>query len=159
MSETENWDERNALLDHLERRRGALDAALWQAPALTIAAQAFLLRVLTDPSLDPIAGGFILAAGVVASWAAVRSLLRGRAREVWYSDAIAHYLETFGLPDTRPSPSLPRKAIDREGFWHCLDRALQIRSEQWRTPTYFWWSAALLLFALADILAFFLTAF
>src|SRR5829696_1959724 len=48
-----NWSERNAILDHLDRRRIGVEQAMWQAPALTVAAQAFLLRVLTDRSAVP----------------------------------------------------------------------------------------------------------
>ena len=159
MAKPKTWNEKYALLDLLESRRGGLDATLWQAPALTIAAQAFLLSVLTDPSLDPIAEGFILAAGVFASWAAVRSLIRGRAREVRYSDALAFYAEKFGLPELRPVDALPRKPIDRKGSWHQFDLLLQARSDEWRTPAYVWWSAALILFAVSDILAYVFTAF
>jgi hypothetical protein len=49
------WTQRErdtALLDHLERRRNAHDQAMWQAPALTIAGQAFLLRVNADEGLE-----------------------------------------------------------------------------------------------------------
>jgi hypothetical protein len=48
----------------LERRRHAYDQAMWQAPALTIAGQAFLLRILADEGSS---GGraVVLLAGVV----------------------------------------------------------------------------------------------
>jgi hypothetical protein len=46
-----------------EGRRNAHDVAMWQAPALTIAAQAFLLSVLTDPGLSDATRAFVLAAG------------------------------------------------------------------------------------------------
>jgi hypothetical protein len=65
---------------------------MWQGPALTIAAQAFLLRVLTDRSIGCGARAVILTAGVLASLAAIASLLRLRAREVRYSEEIAALL-------------------------------------------------------------------
>jgi hypothetical protein len=56
--------ERDAvLLDQLERRRHAHDQAQWQAPALTIAGQAFLLQVLADEGLDCVARGSCLRPG------------------------------------------------------------------------------------------------
>jgi hypothetical protein len=82
--------ERSAMLDHLDRRRLGIEQAMWQAPAPTVAAQAFLLFVLADRSVDPLARGFILVAGIMASAAALLSPIRQRSREVLYSDAIAH---------------------------------------------------------------------
>ena len=75
-------DERLAtFLDLLERRRQSLDQSMWQAPALTIAGQAFLLRVLTDENVVLGARLLMLFAGVMASLAALLSLMRlGRAR-------------------------------------------------------------------------------
>jgi len=148
--------ERNAILDHLEQRRAGLDVAMWQAPALTFAAQAFLLQVLTNENVHWVARIFILAAGVASSVAALASLIRGRAREVLYSDALASYFEAFGLPDTRPA-RLPRKPLEREGKWHDRDARIQAWSERRPVPMYLLWSAALALFAVADVVAFALT--
>ena len=48
---TTERDSEEILLDHLESRRGELAEAQWHAPGLVIAAQAFLLQVLTDASV------------------------------------------------------------------------------------------------------------
>jgi len=64
------------LLDHRERRRGGLEQAQWNAPALTIAAQAFLLPVLTNQNISSAARAVILAAGIAAVLAALASLWR-----------------------------------------------------------------------------------
>jgi hypothetical protein len=127
---------------------------MWHAPTLTIAAQAFLLIVLTDASVDGRARAGILVAGVVATAAALLSLLRLRAREVQYSGVIAHYFMTVGLPDPRSTNALPREAFG--GHVGRLDRWLQLRARQ-VGPVYLWWASALLLFAAADVLALALT--
>jgi hypothetical protein len=100
--------ERDAvLLDQLERRRHAHDQAQWQAPALTIAGQAFLLQVLADEGLDCVARGFVLAAGLLATIAAFFSLFLLRGREEEYSRRIERVAKRIGIPD--PNPPKPRK--------------------------------------------------
>jgi hypothetical protein len=101
--------------------------------------------------------GFILAAGVAASVAAFASLIRSHAREIRYSDAIASYFDAFGLPDPRPD-ALPRKPLRRETTRsRRFDGWLQGWAESWTLATYLLWAAALLLFALADVVAYVLT--
>jgi hypothetical protein len=91
---------RLALLDHLERRRAGHDAAMWQAPGLTIAAQAFLLQVLANHDTPLDARRWVLRAGVVMLIAAALALFLNRDREVRYSKAIQAY--SSGLfPDMR----------------------------------------------------------
>jgi hypothetical protein len=130
---------------------------MWQAPALTIAAQAFLLQVLTNRSIDGGARALILAAGAIAGIAAVLSLLRLREREVRYSDAIAHYAYTAGIPEFRPD-RLPRRSLERQGRSARFDRWLQ-RIVGWCgwPGVYLVWVLALVLFVVADIVAFLLT--
>jgi hypothetical protein len=152
------WTKRESaelMLGVLETRRGAFDQAMWHAPALTIAAQAFLLIVLTDRSVDGWARAGILVAGVVATTAAVLSLLRLRAREVQYSKAIAYFFDSFGLPDPRIPDKLPQKEyVERTSR---LDQWLQRWARKRDAPVYLWWALALLLFVLADTLALLLT--
>ncbi len=129
---------------------------MWQAPALTIAAQAFLLSVLTDRGVSWCARLFILIGGLAAIWAALASLVRLRSREVLYSDAIAYEFDRRGLDDPRPD-NLERKALERKGRWHKVDRSVQTWAGRWTMPIYLVWVIALLLFALADVMAFLLT--
>jgi hypothetical protein len=91
------------MLDHLDRRRLGIEQAMWQAPALTVAAQAFLLFVLTDRSVDPLARGFILVAGIMASAAALLSLIRQRSREVLYTATRSHTTSRSSGSRTRAS--------------------------------------------------------
>jgi hypothetical protein len=142
------------LLDHLERRRSVLEQAMWQAPTLTIAAQAFLLFVLAGSAIDATARKVVLVAGIAACFAAVISLLRLHEREVRYSEAIAHYLNTLGIADPRPD-ALPRRSLRRRGFWSWFDGGLRaLGGWSWLPPIHVAWIAALLLFIAADVLAY-----
>jgi hypothetical protein len=143
---------RELLLDHLERRRGGIEQAQWQAPALTVAAQAFLLPVLTNRDIDGWARFVILLAGVVAVLAALASLLRLRSREIFFSEVFAYYSDEL-MPDIRASSEVPRKAPRSANG---LDKHLQRWSDHFGPP-YLAWCIALLLFAAADVVAFALT--
>jgi hypothetical protein len=118
-----------ALLDQLERRRHAYDQAMWQAPALTIAGQAFLLRVLADEGLEWWARAVVLAAGMLATLAAAVGLVQLRRREVDYSRRITALCAHVGLGDPTPR----RKA---------------------RFPVLNWWVFALVAFGAADAVVF-----
>jgi len=141
---------RETLLDHLERRRSGLEQAQWNAPALTVAAQAFLLPVLTNRGIDGWGRFVILLAGVAAVAEALFSLLRLRSREVWFSEVFAHYSDKF-MPDIRASRDLPRKPPERPPLW--LDSRLQKWGDR-LGPPYFAWALALTLFFAADIVAY-----
>jgi hypothetical protein len=139
-------------LDHLERRRGELAVAQWQAPTLTIAAQAFLLQVLTDE--EAAARGWILAAGIAACIAAMVALLRLRQREILYSDAIAHYGGGLGMADPRPS-ELHRRPLRRRGPAAWLDRkAGTLAGWKYWPDLYWFWIVTLCLFIVADVFAY-----
>jgi hypothetical protein len=101
------WTQRErdaALLDQLERRRYAHDQAQWQAPALTIAGQAFLLRVLADEGLEWWARAFVLGAGLLATFAAGYSLVKLRQREVEYAKRITALSVRLVREDLNPVP-------------------------------------------------------
>jgi hypothetical protein len=139
-------------LAHLESRRSSADQGMWQAPTLTIAAQAFLLVVLTDGSVGRTAGGAILVAGIVACVAAILSLARLRAREILFSEAIAAACDKAGLPDPRPF-AVPRKPAPRKPG--PFDRVVRALGSSEHLPTvYQIWILALLLFVVADIVAY-----
>ena len=93
-------------IEHLERRRASIDQSMWQAPTLTIAAQAFLLTVLASPNLETCARVAVLLAGVVAVGGAVRSLLRQRWLEVHFSNEIARRMKELQIDDVNP-PEAP----------------------------------------------------
>lgn len=129
---------------------------MWQAPALTIAAQAFLLQVIADDSLDWWARLMVLLGGLAAIGTAIFALFRLRAREVQYAEAFAYYAAKPGLPDIRPAalseipgPDVEPTRAQRIDAW-TRDRAVSSRLP----PGHFFWALALLLLALADVAVF-----
>jgi hypothetical protein len=148
-------DRAATFLGQLESRRSSIDQAMWQAPALTIAAQAFLLTVLTDSNVDDRARAWMLVAGVAACVAAILSLVRLRAREIEYSEAIAAACDKVGLPAPWPF-GLDRKPAEHKAGR--VDRAVRSLGAWQRLPTvYLFWIAALMLFVVADVVAYYVT--
>lgn len=98
-------------LGQLEQRRGENDRAMWLAPVITMAAQAFLLQILSDQSIPRGARLAVLVAGAVATLAACWTVLRGHAREVLYSETIHALSRKLGLDDVRPG----NQELTREG--------------------------------------------
>jgi hypothetical protein len=148
----DDWTEsERVFLDHLERRRGELAIAQWQAPGLTIAAQAFLLQVLANTDIDASARKWVLWAGITASIAALAALLRLRQREVKYSDAIAHYGAKGGMRDPRLQ-GFKGDALKRWDPFSLLDRLLRwVAGWSFLPGIHFFWVAALILFIFADV--------
>ena len=108
-------------------------------------AQAFLLTVLTNEDIASYARLVILIAGVLATLAAVTSMLRLRAREEHYSEAIAFYARKYGIKDPRPF------TLKRDKPANGLLRA----ANGWAwPPIHYSWTLALLAFVAADIVAF-----
>jgi hypothetical protein len=144
-------------LDLLENRRVAADQSMWQAPALTIAGQAFLLSVLTDETVgSTLVRTFVFAAGAAAAFAALAALFRLRAREVLYSEAIGKYCDHLGIADPRPRSLQQRfgeAALEGGGT---AEKWLRIQAgRRWVFQhVYLLWALALLLFIAADSLAF-----
>jgi hypothetical protein len=156
-SRRSEWTKREreaVFVEHLERRRGELAAAQWQAPGLTIAAQAFLLQILSNDDVATRARWWILVAGVVATLAALFSLLRLRQREDMYSDAIAFYVGTILSKDPRPGDHLPAAKLPRKGFWAWVHRGVRwVGGDRGYPGLQLWWGAALVLFIVADFVA------
>jgi hypothetical protein len=153
----EDWTERDrdtVFLDHLESRRGELAVAGWQAPTLTMAAQAFLLTVLTDETVPTSARIVILAAGITATVAAILALLRLRSREELYSEALTEYgARLAGMRDTRPF-ELERKPVSSEYQRSKFHRWVMAAAGSTKWPSiHLTWSFALFLFVIADVVA------
>ena len=137
-------------IEQLEQRRDDSARVMWLAPTLTIAAQAFLLQTLANSALSGFARVIVLLAGLAASFSALWTLVRARAREVQYSERIRECLEVLGLPRVDPAsfgeikPKTAR-ALDR--------RVIRFGAHRdW--PAFFFWGAALLLFMAADLAVF-----
>jgi hypothetical protein len=151
---TKDPDRVEMLLGLLEARRASFDQSMWQAPTLTIAAQAFLLAVLTDDTIDDTARLWVLFAGVAACFAAILALIRLRAREVLHAEVIAYVLDKAALPDPRPHNLEPyRKESDRKP--RLVDGMLRALGNWDHFPTvYIGWIIALVLFGIADVVAY-----
>lgn len=153
-------------LGQLESRRTSIDQAMWQGPTLTIAAQAFLLTVLTDKDVADDARFWILVAGAAACIAAILSLVRLRAREVLYSEAIAFVCEDAGIPapwpfglQTKSVRSERQRPFNKWPFVRPEDRIVRSVGGFKLLPTvYLFWIAALVLFVVADVIAYRATA-
>jgi hypothetical protein len=141
----------------LEQRRGENDRAMWLAPVITMAAQAFLLQIISNQGVPCLARLSVLLAGIAATLAACWTVARAHAREVQYSEEIWRYSEALGLPDVRPSALKSDLTLD-DGGWRRLDRWLvhHAKRQSWPIP-YMAWTLALLLFVVADLVVFFAT--
>jgi hypothetical protein len=134
------------------------DASMWQAPVLTVAAQAFLLQVLSDQTIDWWARLVLLLAGLLPILAAAFTLVRGHSREVQFTEAVEVHLERLGLPSLLPDhlPELPKEP-ERHRV-ESLDRRLVEVSRHRRWPrAYQLWLAALIVFVPADVVVFLAT--
>jgi hypothetical protein len=142
-------------LKQLEQRRVNNDRAMWLAPVITMAAQAFLLQVISDPKVG-FGGRFaVLTAGIAATLAAIWTIVRGRSREVLYSEAIQEQAVALGLDDVRPA-ALKRPPRLGGLSWQSLDRRLALAADSGRWPiAYMVWTIALLCFIVADLAMFF----
>jgi hypothetical protein len=121
------WAKKVALIEHMDRRRVALDQVLWQAPAIIVAAQAFLLPVLAREGIAIPARVLILVAGVAASVTGIVGVKRQRKQELFFNDRIWGLFSAEGL-------EVPR-----------------LRKH--RVPIFKLWIATLAAFIVADVLA------
>jgi hypothetical protein len=119
----------------LEGRRLDLSSSMWQVPTLTVAAQAFLLQVLSNDDVGWSVALPIALAGAMASFAAGVSLLQQRSAERLHSREIARLAMSLGLGDPR------RKALlEKEG-----------KSDAWwQVPAIWLWLTTLAVFVIAD---------
>jgi hypothetical protein len=129
-------DERALLL--LEGRRLAYDAAMWQAPTLVLIVQGFLLAVLTNSGVRFTVAVFVALAGVAALLVAGLALWQLHDREHHFSERVTAH--AIGLTLGDPTRHHERRCC------HLLE---------W--PAWVLWEAVLGLFAVADVLALFLT--
>jgi len=94
------WERHKLRLTVLEGRRAAADGFMWQAPVLTLAVQAFLLRILATES-DAVIATAIAAAGVLATITATLALFILHDREVGFGQRIEEEAEALGLGSLR----------------------------------------------------------
>lgn len=143
----------------LEQQRQDNSRAMWLAPVLTMTAQAFLLQTLSRGGICAAARGAVLAAGLLATIAALWTLLRSRSREVLFSEAIAAELDRAGIPDVRPKALMEAGCLpetDGKSGVAKLDAQIAVWAgdELW-LRAYVLWGVTLLAFMVADVAIFF----
>ena len=124
----------------LEGRRLDLSSSMWQVPTLTVAAQAFLLQVLSNDDIGWSVAVPVALAGALASIAAGVSLLRQWSGERLHSKEIARLAMSLGQGDPRRKALLEKEG--KEDAW-------------WRVPAIWLWLTTLAVFAIADGFALF----
>jgi hypothetical protein len=138
MADTAQRDRAAMLLPVLEGRRLATDNSMWQAPTLTLVAQAFLLGVLTDRNVGWAVGSAVAVAGVLALATAMLALWLLHDRERHFAERVKDQAVELGLGD-------PNRATER-GKGHLLE---------W--PGWLLWELVLFAFVVADVLALIVT--
>jgi hypothetical protein len=147
-----NSKDREITIEQLERRRDDSAQVMWLAPVLTMAAQAFLLQILSRGTLGCVSRLAVLVAGVLATAGALWTLLRARSREVLYSETIASYLKDEGLPDVRPDSLRQHLPVGDKKCLRRLDQHLVHWADSDRLPpAYMIWASALVAFMVADV--------
>jgi hypothetical protein len=132
-------NQRERALELLEGRRLATDASMWQAPSLTLVAQAFLLAILTDDDVGWTVASFVAGAGVLACLTAILALWLLHDREYDFGERVRVHAEELRLGNPNRTPK------DRSK-WHPLE---------WKGRDL--WSIALAAFIVADVVALFVT--
>ena len=127
-------DQRERAMALLEGRRLAIDASMWQAPTLTLVAQAFLLGVLTDKAVGWAVAVSVAVAGVLASGTSMFALWQLRDRERHFSERVREHAKALDLGDLNRSSERSR-----------------LHPLEWRS--WWFWEAVLFAFVVADLLA------
>jgi hypothetical protein len=141
------------LLPMLEQRRAAIDQTMWQAPALSITAQAVLFAVALSKDTPQYGRITVLIVGLLAVLAALFSLLKQRYLEELHSEVIVACNVTLGqtapyrrdLEDLRPRRPQPRTR--REQAWGRLQGWSRFQDAE----SFLVWAGALGGFAIADV--------
>jgi|GEM_PF-3322723 len=146
----------------VEGRRQAIDALIWQVPALSVAAQAFLYVAGLNPRASDGVQIFAGAIGFMAAMAAVQLLLKHRFHEETYAQTIDSSRRARGATPFDGTRWFKEAAM-RDGELVELDEpqrsgyAKRWRSGSWRRRMTEYssvgvWTLTLLVFAAGDVL-------
>jgi len=103
------WERHRLTLTLLEGRRAATDGFMWQGgPVLALAVQAFLLRILADPSARLGVAIVVGVGGALATSAATLALFILHDRERAFSERIREHTDALRMED------LARRASGRD---------------------------------------------
>ena len=131
-------------------RRMQWDALLWQVPALSLTAQAFLLSIALGSDSSRLSRILTSGLGIVAAFLSLHLLIRHRQAEVTDAHWLAQYeKQHFGITAHGPEWRDRRNATVIPGRLGGLARI----------PAFPVWQAALSLFGLVGLIAFVLAIF
>ena len=102
--EIREWDRQKLKLGLLEGRRAASDGFMWQAPVLTLAVQAFLLRILAD-DISSVVATAVAVGGALATSAAALALFLLHDRELSFGERVDELTAEMKLGEIRRPPS------------------------------------------------------
>jgi len=132
-------------------RRTQSDAQLWQVPALSLTAQAFLFTIALAPESRPIARIISCSLSIVSALLAIELMTRWRQAEI----ADAEWLESYDHTHFAPSARMHGQSWrDRR---NATDADAGLFSPLRRLPAFLSWSIGLLLFAVAAVVILVLT--
>jgi hypothetical protein len=131
-------------------RRVQWDVLLWQVPALSLTAQAFLLTIALGADTSRASRLLAAGLGVAAAFLSLHLFIRQRQAELVDARWLADYeQEHFGATAHGPGWQQERNATVIQGYPRILARL----------PAFPVWQVALILFGVVDLTAFFLAIF
>lgn len=126
-----------------ESRRSAIDQMMWQAPVLSLTAQAFLMTVGLQRET---AGTGRMLAGILGFGVALASmqlLSKHRLHEVHLSKWLSHLEQDTAMPNLNSAAERHREPVElpRPAAWLAYGKS-----------SFAWWLLTLAVFGLADVL-------
>lgn len=139
-----------AVYQAADGRRSAIDQMMWQAPALSLTAQAFLLTMAFQEPTAPLGRLIAGLLGLVAAVAAMQLVAKHRHHEVQMSRWLQQLEELTLLP----------RLNDRDARKAFADGAGEQPAGSWLAESFAdtgssfeWWLRALAVFGIADVIA------
>jgi hypothetical protein len=138
------------LFQTAESRRYTVDQMMWQVPALSLTAQAFLLQIAYSHDSRWTVRLVTAWLGLVTAAAAIQLLLKHRYHEELHSHWLERYAETRGWPLLhRPRAEEAFAYAGQEHPWKAQPRWIGWRIARFRSP--YVWIATLVMFGCADL--------
>jgi hypothetical protein len=125
-----------------EGRRSAIDQMMWQAPALSLTAQAFLLTVGLQAETEPVGRMLAGALGLGVALASMQLLAKHRVHELLLTHWLEHFERDVALPNLNDRDERHRfkDRLDLDGVTALLGER----------RSFTWWLWTLAAFGLTD---------
>lgn len=135
---------------YVEERRRSTSAMMWQVPALSVAAQAFLYGTAFDPDATNTARLLVSVVALVTALATLQLLLKHRYHEELYSFALDSSRAKRGVEELYPLVRTVGRQTEHEVFLR-WDRRFWLRLLVRDLPSSKLWALVLWGFALVDL--------